>query len=295
MKRFRVAVLCLGIAAALALAGCGGGGGGGGSTTPDGGGTQPPPASGRVLTGTVVSSGNGAGVDGVVVRVSPFYSATTANGGKFSINLGTDTAGLDDYYFFQVDTSGAGASYPVSELVEHNGQTHYPDKVDMPVAVLNGESDVIGTITVRKVDDDMPPPPSYPHKNTLIYGRVLSEKTGAGIQGVTVTFGQTSAYTATSGKRGYFALNLGIDGAVLPLFPSANWPPTFGINTSTAGTAYPATLQVSYRSQTSAQDSIAVPQEILLASESAALGAITVLDGGNTGGGGDGPPPPPTF
>lgn len=291
MKISRVAVLCLGVLTAVALVGCGGGGGGGSSN--NGGGNEPPPLSGRVLTGTVVSSTGGRGVDGVVIRLGSFLSATTANGGKFQLSVASDDDSIP--YYFQVDPSGAGSQFPLSELVTYDGQTHYPDKVDLPVAVLNGQLDNLGTITIKEViDDSMPPAPSYPSKNTLIYGRVVSQLDGAGIEGVSVSFGYTPARTATTGKKGYFVLNLGRDAAALPLFPSERWPPTFSINTATAVGSFPATLQVSFRSQTSAQGSIAVPQEILLASETTSLGTITVLTGsGGGGGGGDNPPPPP--
>lgn len=290
MNRIRLSTLYFGVVVAFALAGCGGGGGG----TSDEGGTPEPPATGsRILTGQVVSSlDNTKGVDGVVIRFGAFSSATTANGGKFELNI--DAEGNNLPYYFQVDTSKAGANFPPNELVTYNEQTYYPNEVDLPIEILNGQSNDLGKITVREATDDQPPSQPYPSRDTLIYGRVVSAKTGEGIEGVLVTFGYTSPTTAISGKNGYFVLNLGRDAAVLPLFPSDRWPPTFSINTSTATGNYPVTLQVVFRNQTSTQSSIPVPEDILLASETTSLGTITVLD--DTGsGGGEGPPPPPSF
>lgn len=293
MNGIRLSTFYFGIIVAFALAGCGGGGGG----TSSGGGTPEPPATGsRILTGQVVSSlDNTKGVDGVVIRFGAFSSATTANGGKFELNI--DAEGNNLPYYFQVDTSRAGANFPPSELVTYRGQTYYPDKVDLPIEILNGQSNDLGKITVREVTEDQAPSQPYPSRDTLIYGRVVSAKTGEGIEGVLVTFGYTPPTTAISGKKGYFVLNLGRDAAVLPLFPSGNWPPTFSINTSTATGNYPVTLQVMFRNQVSTQSSIPVPEDVLLAGETTSLGTITVLDdtGSGGGGGGEGPPPPPSF
>jgi len=293
MNGIRLSTFYFGIIVAFALAGCGGGGGG----TSSGNGTPEPPAIGsRILTGQVVSSlDNTKGVDGVVIRFGAFSSATTANGGKFELNI--DAEGNNLPYYFQVDTSRAGANFPPSELVTYKGQTYYPDKVDLPIEILNGQSNDLGKITVREVTEDQAPSQPYPSRDTLIYGRVVSAKTGEGIEGVLVTFGYTPPTTAISGKKGYFVLNLGRDAAVLPLFPSGNWPPTFSINTSTATGNYPVTLQVMFRNQVSTQSSIPVPEDVLLAGETTSLGTITVLDdtGSGGGGGGEGPPPPPSF
>lgn len=295
MNGIRLSIFYFGVVVAFALAGCGGGGGGGGTSS--GGGTPEPPATGsRILTGQVVSSlDNTKGVDGVVIRFGAFSSATTANGGKFELNI--DAEGNNLPYYFQVDTSRAGANFPPSELVTYRGQTYYPDKVDLPIEILNGQSNDLGKITVREVTEDQAPSQPYPSRDTLIYGRVVSAKTGEGIEGVLVTFGYTPPTTAISGKKGYFVLNLGRDAAVLPLFPSGNWPPTFSINTSTATGNYPVTLQVMFRNQVSTQSSIPVPEDVLLAGETTSLGTITVLDdtGSGGGGGGEGPPPPPSF
>lgn len=293
MNGIRLSTFYFGIIVAFALAGCGGGGGG----TSSGDVTPKPPATGsRILTGQVVSSlDNTKGVDGVVIRFGAFSSATTANGGKFELNI--DAEGNNLPYYFQVDTSRAGANFPPSELVTYRGQTYYPDKVDLPIEILNGQSNDLGKITVREVTEDQAPSQPYPSRDTLIYGRVVSAKTGEGIEGVLVTFGYTPPTTAISGKKGYFVLNLGRDAAVLPLFPSGNWPPTFSINTSTATGNYPVTLQVMFRNQVSTQSSIPVPEDVLLAGETTSLGTITVLDdtGSGGGGGGEGPPPPPSF
>ncbi len=298
MKRLRVAFLCLAVALALVLVGCGGGGGGGGTSgggTPDnGGGGGGGDLGGSTLSGTVVSSKTNQGVDGVVITFSAFATATTANGGKFQISL--DSISGDMPIYFGVDTSGAGTNFPKTEFVTYNGQTYYPDQVDVPVAVLNGESTQLGTITVREVTDDSVPPPPYPNKDVMIYGRVVSEKYGTGIEGVVVSFGYTPTKTARTGKKGYFVINAGRS-IPLELFQGASKPYTFSINTSGAVGSYPSTLKASLESVSYNQSSIAVPERILAIMDGVNIGTITILDGGTGGGGGGGnePPPPPTF
>ena len=94
-----------------------------------------------------------------------------------------------------------------------------------------------------------------------------------------------------TGAKGYFALNLGRDAAVLPLFPADHWPPTFAIDTSRAA-GFPTTMQVTFREQTSSQENMAVPQEVLTGG-STNLGTILVIsgDGGGSGRGDDGGEP----
>jgi len=275
-------LIALAVAAAL-LAGCGGGG----SPAPTPPTSNPPPLSGRYLTGTVVSSSDGQGIDGVVVRLGESALAdTTKNGGQFSISVGTDSDELPDH--FQVDTTGAGTSFPSSGLITYaGGQTYYPDFVDMPVAILNGDTDDLGTITITEVTDPaLPPPVPYPLKNSVILGRVVKESDGIGVADVAVTFGFTPAVTRKTGKNGYFALDLGRDAPVLPLFPSGKWPPTFSIDTTKAGLL--SILEVEFNGQVTAQGAIVVPTEVLT-SQTTTLGTITVLDDG----GGNNPPPPP--
>jgi len=290
MSRFRFAMLAVGLTAAALLAGCGGNG----SPAPKQNGTNPPPPplSARYITGTVVSSVSGRGVDGVVVRLGDSaFAAVTKNGGKFEINVGSADTVLP--YYFQVDTSGAGAAFPVTSLVTYNnGQTYFPDHVDMPVAVLNGESDSLGTITVVEITDTSNPPEvPYPSHDTVILGRVVRESDGAGVANVRIDFGWTPVKITRTGAKGFFAVNLGRDQAVLSLFPQDTWPPKFKIDTSGAGLS--TTLPVELSGQQYAQDSIVVPTAVL-SMETNSLGTIKVLNGsGGGGGGGEEPPPPP--
>lgn len=295
MRRLSVVALCLGTIAALSLSGCGGGSGGGTSGNGSGG-TVEPPITGSGLTGTVVSSATGKGVDGVIIAMGSFYTARTANGGKFSLNYDTTAAEMPIY--FAVDTSEAGSAFPGTEFVTYRGQTYYPDQVDTPVEVLNGDTTNLGTITIKEVTEDTVPPPPYPSKDVLIYGRVVSQKTRAGIEGVVVTFGFTPTKTAKTGKKGYFVINAGRSVPV-ELFQGAAEPYTFGVNTSVAVGAYPSTLEVSLGGQAYPQDAIIVPQSILSLMDGVSIGTITVLDDESSGGGGNGggenPPPPPSL
>ena len=292
MTRLRAAALGILLVVAVALAGCGGGGGN--KTQSSGGSTTPPPSlgAGTVLTGAVVSSLDGRGVDNVAIRLGATgFEAITSGGGKFSIDVGSASAELSDT--FQVDTSGAGAAFPTNRLITYSGgQTYCPDEVDMPVDILNGVRSDFGTITVSEVkDQDQPPSAPYPIKDTVVLGRVVKASTNAGVSGVQVIFGFTPAITAVTGAKGYFALNLGRDAAVLPLFPTDTWQGSntvFSIDTSKAS-GLPTTLQVTYNNVTGPQTSLAVPQSLLLM-QSTNLGTITVRD---DGGGDDGPPAPP--
>lgn len=289
MRKFLIALISA--MTAVIIVGCGGGG------TPGLPPVSPPPVTppsngARYITGTVVSSATGKGVRGVVVRLgaAAFYATTDSNG-QFKINVGT----TDDLpFYFQVDTSGAGAAFPTSTLVTYKGQTFYPNWIDLPVEILNGEIDDLGTITVTEASDpNNPPPVPYPSKDTIVLGRVIKSSDGKGIPNVWVEFGTVKVYTAKTGAKGYFAVNLGRDAAVLPLFSGGPWPPTFKINTSGAGLS--SSLLVEFRGARVAQDSIPVPNE-MLTGQTTVLGNIVVLDSG--GGGGTPPvepPPPPSF
>jgi len=290
MSVFRLASLLVGLAAVVAFAGCGGGGG----PTPT---PQPPvtpPLSGRYIAGTVISSVGGRGVDGVVVRLGVTALAdTTENGGKFEINVGSADVSLPAY--FQVDTTGAGATFPPSGLVTYkNGQTYYPDLVDMPVEILNGDTDSLGTVTVTEVTDTSNPPGvPYPSKDTVILGRVVRASDGSGAANVRIDFGWTPVNISRTGTKGYFAVNLGRDATVLPLFPADTWPPTFKIDTSSVS-GLPPTLPVEFNGQESAQDAIVVPTEVLT-SQTTTLGTITVLDDGGDDNNPPQPPGPPSL
>jgi hypothetical protein len=121
----------------------------------------------------------------------------------------------------------------------------------------------------------------------VLTGRIIRSDNLAGIANVTVNFG-TPTYTTTTGKNGYFELNLGRDTVVLSLLPGAQ---IFSINTSTAGSDYPSSLLVSYGSSASPQQAIPVPSYIPSA-EGTDFGDITVVISGSGAGGGDVPPPP---
>lgn len=286
--------LCIASAAlAVALAGCGGGGGGGG-TTSGGGTTNPPLGQSRVITGKVVSTATGSpGVAGVLValgdRTVTGITATTDASGNFTLNLGT----VDIQPFIQVDVSSAGANYSNEFTVSYNNQDYPAGDITVPVDVRNEATTSLGTIVVTYHDptSDTPPPMNiYTNHDTVITGRIIKSDTGTGLQGVTVRFG-TPSVVATSGQKGYFALNLGREPQMLVLFPPGSQ--NFSIDSSTAGSTYPTTLEVLYSSQFYTQSSIPVPQDILLLN-STDLGALT-LEVSASGGSGDGgtPPPPP--
>lgn len=277
------AAFLAGVLAMAMVAGCGGGG------TPAAPVPAPvqPPLSSRTITGTVVSSANTSkGVQGVTISFSGVGSATTDSKGQFQLSAGYSGATLP--YYFQVDTSGAGAIYPRSsnQIVTLNGQTYNWEEVYAPIAVLNEVTGSLGTIMVNEASGDAPPPVPYASNDTILVGRVVSKKDGTGIENVTVSFGQAKVVTAQTGKKGYFGLNLGRDEGVLTYYPATSG--TFSINTATAVGSFPSTLQVSFNDQTFLQNSIEVPVLQLL--NSRAIGTVKVIDDGS---GTDVPPPPP--
>lgn len=176
MRKLSTALLIAGVAALVALAGCGGGGGGGGGTTPD-----PPPTGNLIVTGRVINHLTGNGVQGVIVRFGTANrSATTNANGQFSIDTQT-TSALLAYsgslfpYTFTVSTAGLPQPpippgvidwtpyYPATFSVTY---THYPswpgnypqDSVRLPDEVLNGSTSSLGTIIVYDASD-IPPIP----------------------------------------------------------------------------------------------------------------------------------------
>lgn len=297
LSGLRIAALLSAIVLALALvAGCGGGGGGGnGGTVID---PPPPVGNSRTLTGTVVGSVSGTGVANVLVRLNTSYWAATDSTGKFQIDIGEATELPTQ---FEVSTSTAGAAYPSSALVTYKDQTYLPGQIDMPVDVLNGVTANMGTITVfENPDGNTVPPSPYPSKDTVIIGRVVLEskmasaslKRTAGIENVIITFGK-DAIQATTGKFGYFAVNLGRDVPVVSVFPTNTWVqigdglvPTFVMQTS-AGSAYQHT-EVKLNGIICSQGYVVLPKPVF-AGETTVLGDITVLDVS----GGWVPPPPP--
>lgn len=297
MSGLRIAAFIAVIFALALIAGCGGGGGGSSSTPP------PVTETEGTITGTVIGSVNKTGVANVMVWLASDYWAVTDNKGQFKIEIGQKTD-LPDH--FEVQTSSAGSNYPTSGFVTYNGQTYFPNWVDMPISVLNGETTSLGTITIYEdIDGSSVPQPPYPSKDTVIVGRVVAQSkvgvasiTNPGIANVSVSFG-TPAVNTVTGKYGYFAVNLGRDVDVIERFPMSSWVmigsslvPVFSISTSTA-TGYPSTLEVSFNNVTGSQGAIILPSDVLTGGTTS-LGTIMVLDGDNTGGG-DGPPPPPTF
>ncbi len=289
MKKFLIAFYLA--VTAVTIVGCGGGGPGLSPVKPP---VTPPSTESGYLTGTVVSSATGQGVRGVVIRLplaDSFLSATTDSKGEFRIRI-SDTDNLLGY--FQVDTSAAGPAFPTTTLVTYRGQTYDPDWVDIPIEVLNGTTSSLGAIRVTEVTDpNNPPPVPYPSKDTVIIGRVVKASDKKGLPNVRVEFGTVKVYTTKTGAKGYFAVNLGRDAAVLPLFSGGPWPPTFKIDLTSAGLS--SSLQVQFQGTIVSQNSIPVPNAVLT-NQTTALGAITVLDIG--GGGGTTPiepPPPPSF
>ncbi|MCL5104021.1 MAG: hypothetical protein M1133_07900 [Armatimonadetes bacterium] len=272
----------------VGLAGCGGGGG---TTTSSGstGGTTPPLGQSRVITGRVVSTAsNSPGVAGVIVRLGDTdVTGTTDSVGNFTLNLGT----LDIPSFIQVDPSTAGSGYSKEYTVTLNDQQYPSEGIDIPVNVRNEVATAMGTMTVVYLDPNSDTPPSgsiYPSYDTVIVGRVIRSDTLAGVAGVTVRFG--TALAVTTGQKGYFAVNLGRDAAVLPLFPTGSL--TFSIDSSTAGTTYPSTLEVQYSSQFYTQSAIPVPDDVIQR-RSSDLGTLSLQVGSSDSGGGSGPPAPP--
>lgn len=289
MKKALKSLCIASVAALVVLAGCGGGGGGG-STPSDP--VTPPLNDSRVITGRVVSTASGSpGVPNVLVsigdRAASAPTGTTDSNGYFRINMGAVAIPS----FIQVNSSNAGTGYDRVYTVAYNGQEYESDSIDVPIAVRNEASMDMGTLKVVYVNpnSDTPPPVNlFPSHDTVIYGRVIRSDTSAGLAGVTVTFG-SPAVTATTGAKGYFALNLGLDAGVVARFPTSPW--TFAINSSTAGTSYPTTLEVRYSTNYYAQTAIPVPDDVIL-QRSNDLGTL-VLQVSPSNGGGDGPPPPP--
>jgi hypothetical protein len=283
MRRFFKSILIVGAIAAFALTGCGGGGGG--TSTPGN-----PILGDGVISGKVVSNQSGSpGVAKVVVRLgSSSITATTDSNGYFELKPGSSSAAIPAY--FQVDPTGAGTGYSKSFSVVYDSQKFYSDNITVPVEIRNGDSHDLGTITITHVsDDDIPPIPDEV-KNTVLTGRIIRSDTSVGIANVSVSFGTPAYNTIKTGAKGYFEINLGLEAAVLPLLPGDK---VFSIDTSTAGSDYPASLSVSYgNSSTLSQSSIPVPSQIYT-NQATDFGDIKIVIGSNSGG--DGPPDPPGF
>lgn len=282
MSRFSVTALGAAVLSMVVLAGCGGGGGGSSSGSSN---TNPTtPSSSGGITGSVVGSLDSNGVSGVVIRLGSAGTATTDASGKFTVNVGS--SGVQLPISFQVDVTAAPSTVDRSAMVTYNAQTYDPSRVDMPAAILNGSSTNLGTITVVETSGDSPPPVPFPSNDTLIYGLVLSKKLGTGVANVKITFGTTSSLqvSATTGKNGYFALDLGRDQSVFTYYPLTTG--TFSVDTSGAGSSYPTSLQVSYNSNYTPQSTVVVPNLSDLSS-SRDLGTIYIVDDNSTG---DNPP-----
>jgi len=276
---FPVALVVL----SIALTGCGGGGGSSNNPNPN-----PPNPTERTITGKIVSSATANPALANVAVTIGSYTAVSAKDGTFS--LGPMPIASDIPSLFTVDASAAGTGYSKEDVVTYQNQDYLYSAVDTPVQIRNGDTNSLGTITIRYDPEGMPPVP-FADKDTIISGRVVrSDDQTVGIAGVKVTFGTATTFTTTTGAKGYFALNVGRDVDVVSLFLLND--KTFAIDTSTAGSSYPNTLLVTYQGQSGrAQNDLPVPDDVL-SNRSNDLGNIVVqIDSG----GGDGtlPPLPP--
>lgn len=292
MSKRNIVFMAMLFAISAALAGCGGGG----SVNIEDGNNPPVVTTGRKITGTVVSSATTKGVAGVVVRFSSSLSATTAADGKFTISVPANT-GLPVH--FSVDTGAVSSVYPTSYVVKYNNQYYDPTSVDVPIGVLNEASDILGTVTVYDYSGDSAPPPPYESNNNVLVGRVINGSTGAGVSGVSVKLGITPdpVYPATTGKAGYFAIDLGLETSLLSLYPSADVK--FVVTLGSAASQFPSTAVINYGSSNYVPGSVISVTPEVVAGETNNMGTLKILssgssDGGGTGdGGGDTPPPPP--
>lgn len=303
MLRFRGAAIVIVAITIAMLAGCGGGGGSSSGSNnnvgPDpGGGTTTPVSSTVTITGKVVSSADATkGVANVVVSYAGGYGATNSNG-AYSITF--DPRATELPYNLTVNTSAAGTAFPVSQFVSlEDGQKYDPDLVDVPLAVLNGDATVLPTIVVYDVSQG-PPGAPYASKNNMVFGRVIRESNGSGIVNATIKLGDPDApaLTVKTGKRGYFAINLGRDVSLLDVVGVS---PSFSVDVTTA-TGFDGTYRISYGTGAGSyfqNQSISIPTESDISDETPTIGLIMVLDlnpGGDGGdGGGGNPPPPPPF
>jgi hypothetical protein len=275
MLRFRGIGLLTAAVVVSMLAGCGGGGGG--SSDP----ITPPvtPTTDVTVTGKVISSVTNQGVPGVTVIYGSAY-ATTDSAGAYKLTFSPKVSELP--YFLQVDTTGAGAAFPSSQMVLVNSQTYEPGQVDMPVTVLNGSVTSFPTITVQQITQDNPGLPPYANHDVLIYGRVVEALDGSAVVGATVKLGLPSspARTVTTGARGYFAFNLGKDMQLADVVGTNQY---FSVDLSTA-TGLTGTYYIAYGSG----DVYFQNQAIAIPSSVDNIGVIKVTTTAPSG-----PPPPP--
>ena len=177
MIKFSKVLLSLLAILSLVIAGCGGGGG---NNTPK------PPANSRIISGKIVSSSTNAGVANVKVTLgNTSTTSITDNSGNFKL---TASANNTIPTFIKIDTSGAGANFPVGNVISFNNQTYKPSFIDIPIDVLNALTNSIGTITIYDTSGNNAPPPPFASKNTIISGRIVSLKTGLGIANATLIF-----------------------------------------------------------------------------------------------------------
>ncbi len=262
------------------LAGCGGSNAIGTSITP------PPTVTTRTISGKITRADTGAGLANVLVRLGATDKTSVSGAaGEFSLTVSKTE---DIPVYLQVDTSSAGAAYPAGNVVTYKSQNFLPTHVEIPVAVLNGDTDVLGTIGVYNASGDVPVPPPFASKNTIIVGQILSKKTGNPIKNVTVRFGPDRFYTGVSGTRGFFGVDLGKNVPVGTVYTTGTG--SFQVDTTTAGSAYPDTFTISYRSVEYDQSAVTVPVDVM-DGDVTYLGTITVIDDGS---GSVTPPPPPT-
>lgn len=163
MKKLMIALL---IAAIALVAGCGGGGGGGNKG--GGGGSTDTIVRGRVVDNYTTPRA----VAGVQVTLGP-YTTTTAADGRFSFNLGANvpvsTVVPGPTYVFKVSTHllppDQYDDFPVTYLsVEYEQALDGTGaSIPLPFEVLatTGATADLGTITVKWIDPNSPPPPPF--------------------------------------------------------------------------------------------------------------------------------------
>ena len=248
---------------------------------------DPPAGTTRTITGNVTRTDTGAGLPNVLVRLgTTTRTAVTGTSGEFAIPV---PIAEDIPLFLQVDTSSAGGDFPPGNVVTFRSQTFLPNSIDIPVAMLNGETNALGVIGIFNASGDVPLPPPFASKNTVIVGQIVSKRTANKVSNVTVRFGEDRAFSAVSGARGFFGVDLGKNVPVSTLYSGATG--TFQVDTTTTGSSsFPGTLPISFRSINYTQNAVAVPADIMTG-ETTFLGRLPVVDDGS--GGGDPPPPPP--
>ena len=154
----------------------------------------------RTITGKIVSSATGNPALANVAVTIGTYTAVSAKDGTFS--LGPMPISTDIPSLFTVDAAGAGTGYSRDDLSPIGSQEYLYNAVDTPVQIRNGDTNSLGTITIRYSPDDTPSIP-FPDKDTIIAGRVVrSDDQTVGIAGVKVSFGTATTTTDNNRREG---------------------------------------------------------------------------------------------